>query len=59
MAYVYITIPSISDLFIQFRLNLQAAEIAFTCRCLGQGEANVKAAIQLIEKIGENSNVNI
>ena len=48
IAFTFISIPSLSDIPVQLNLYLEAAQVALCNNCLGQADAIIKAAIQLL-----------
>lgn len=51
IAYCFITIPSMDDTFARLKLYLLGGEVALMNKCIPQGEAMFKAAIQLLNEV--------
>ncbi|RWS26992.1 UPF0505 protein C16orf62-like protein [Leptotrombidium deliense] len=51
LAYCFITIPSLEDVFIRLQLYLNSAQVALVNTCLPQTDAFLKAAIMLLPQV--------
>ena len=51
MAYSFITIPSMHDIFIRMKLYLLCGQTALANRAVGQSDAFFKAAISLLAEV--------
>lgn len=58
-AYCYITIPSISSIFVQLKLYLLSGQVALLNHCLGQADACFKAALSILAEINNDESHNI
>uniref|UniRef100_A0A8D9ESI6 UPF0505 protein C16orf62 n=1 Tax=Cacopsylla melanoneura TaxID=428564 RepID=A0A8D9ESI6_9HEMI len=55
-AYCFITIPSVECTWTQLQLYYLSAQVALSNNCLGQVDANVKAALSLVLELNKPTN---